>query len=217
MTEREDIELLLPWYVTGTLDEDETHRVDAYLAEHRDLDDQLALIREDQDAVIALNEQVPTPAAGGLDKLMARIDAETPAIERHKQSFMEAIKDLFGAYGSPALKLATASLVVLLVAQSVAITSLMTGSDTGSAYQTATGQDGGSGPDLLIEFTQDATIGQIQTVLGEHDATIVGGPLPGGLFEVRLDIEPRSDETIEAAAERLRSRKKVIVQILRSE
>ena len=139
MNEREEIELLLPWYATGKLDAEDQRRVETYLANHRDLDDQLALVREDRDDVIALNEQMPTPSAGGLDRLLARVDAEEPDAGRKTVSFFQGLKDLFGEYGSPGLKLAAVSLVVLFVAQSVAITSLLTETAPGGTYQTASG------------------------------------------------------------------------------
>lgn len=89
MNEREEIELLLPWYVTGKLDAEDQSRVEAYLESHRDLDDQLALIREDRDEVIAVNEQVPTPSAGGLDCLLTRLDAEEPEARPKAVSFLK--------------------------------------------------------------------------------------------------------------------------------
>ena len=46
MDEREEIEALLPWFVTGKLAEAERVRVELYLAEHPDVARQVALARE---------------------------------------------------------------------------------------------------------------------------------------------------------------------------
>ncbi len=214
MNEREEIELLLPWYVTGKLDTDDHRRVEAYLVEHRDLDDQLALVREDQEAVIALNEQVPTPSGANFDRLLTQIDIEEPTNEPQRVSFLEGLKSLFGAYGSPGLKLAAASLVVLLVAQSLAITSMLSGNAPETTYQTASGPQAASKPDLLIGFAPEATALQIQNVLEEIDGEIIGGPMPGGMFEVRLSQEKKTDGQLEQIQSQLRLKTGIIRQIM---
>ena len=43
--EREEIEMLLPWYVTGRLDRADRARVEGYLARHPDVAAQLDLVR----------------------------------------------------------------------------------------------------------------------------------------------------------------------------
>ncbi|MEM7426055.1 MAG: hypothetical protein AAF441_08165 [Pseudomonadota bacterium] len=216
MSEREEIELLLPWYVTGKLEPSERARVDAYLASHDDLDLQLAAIRDDQDNVITFNEQIAAPAAGGLDRLMARLDAEEPEAPR-RASFMEALQSLFGAWGSPALKLAAAALVVLVVAQSVALTTLISGQQPGSTFETASGSGAGEGVDLMIGFKPDATAEQIRVLLEDAELSIVGGPLPGGLFEIRLNSADGSDGELDAVIARLAKRGELVGQVMRAE
>ena len=57
-SEREEIEILLPWYVTGRLDAAETARVAAYIERHPDVRSQLGLVREEQTATVAGNEEI---------------------------------------------------------------------------------------------------------------------------------------------------------------
>ncbi len=74
--EREEIEMMLPWYVAGTLDRAETRRVEAYLRDHPELQDHLNLVREEMEETIGVNESLGTPSPGALDRLMERVDGE---------------------------------------------------------------------------------------------------------------------------------------------
>ena len=71
--EREEIEMLLPWYVTGNISDDDRARVDSYLADHPEIGRQLELAREEMDETVALNESLGTMPAGALDSLRSRL------------------------------------------------------------------------------------------------------------------------------------------------
>ena len=73
--EREEIEKLLPWYVTGTLDCAERARVESYLARNPHTCAQLDLIRAERASWPCFaNEALGSPAAAGaLDRLMASL------------------------------------------------------------------------------------------------------------------------------------------------
>ena len=64
--EREEIEMLLPWYVTGKLDRTDAARVESYLARHPRLAAQLDLIRAERDETVLANEALGRPSALGL-------------------------------------------------------------------------------------------------------------------------------------------------------
>lgn len=218
MSNRKEIEQLLPWYVTGKLDADDQRQVEAYLAEHRDLDDQLSVVRDDHDAVISMNENIATPSSEGFDRLLAKIDASEPAQPSSSPgSFIEAVRDLFGVYGSPTLKLAAGAVAVVFVAQTIAITALLTGGSEKAPYETAFVSEEGQTPDLLISFTSDTTVTEIEAVLAEIDGVIVGGPKPGGTFEISLRAEPKSDEHVQQVIAKLRARTDLVREVLQSE
>src|SRR5262249_56354239 len=67
-SERDAIELLLPWYVGGTLDATDRRRVERYLAQHPEIRHQLDLIREERDQLAA-----DAPPSGALNRLIARL------------------------------------------------------------------------------------------------------------------------------------------------
>src|SRR5262245_29534379 len=76
--EREEIEMLLPWYVTGRLDPGEAAKVDAYLAAHPDVAGQLQLVRSEREETAAANEAVGTPPMPMTAQVMAAMAAGSP-------------------------------------------------------------------------------------------------------------------------------------------
>ena len=71
MSERDDIEMLLPWYVTGKLDAADRTRVEAYLKSTPDLARQVDLIRAEQDQARRVNEALRAPASLTVERLLA--------------------------------------------------------------------------------------------------------------------------------------------------
>ena len=69
--EREEIEQLLPWYVTGRLDRAERSKVESYLRQHPDVAGQLNLIREERESAVNVNESLGYPASAMMERLMS--------------------------------------------------------------------------------------------------------------------------------------------------
>ena len=210
--EREEIEMLLPWYVTGNISDDDRARVDSYLADHPEIGRQLELAREEMDETVALNESLGTMPAGALDSLLDQIEkTDGPAIERaQRPGLLESLKGLLAIFDTPALQLAGAAAAIVIVAQAVVIGNLLR--DEGPAYETASGPTEmvQAGSRLLMAFSDDATAAQITQLLEDIDGTIVSGPKAGGLFEVRVSEEELSDSELESMVNRLRQRNNLI-------
>ena len=77
--EFEEAELLLPWYATGTLSEQEMKVVDEYLADHPEAAERLEVVREEQHLTIEGNEAIKAPGVAALQRLMDDIEAEGDA------------------------------------------------------------------------------------------------------------------------------------------
>ena len=73
--ERQELSLLLPWYANGTLDAEDSRRIEAALAEDEELAREFDLVLEDQAAVVALTseEEVPLSMA---ERFKAALHAE---------------------------------------------------------------------------------------------------------------------------------------------
>ncbi len=74
--ERSEIEAMLPWYAAGTLMRGEAEAVEKILAADAQLCRRLALVREELDATVHLNESLGRPSARVGEKLFAAIAAE---------------------------------------------------------------------------------------------------------------------------------------------
>src|SRR5262245_24097385 len=75
LSERDEIEALLPWYVSGTLDAKSRARVERYIETHPEVKAHLALAREEADAAIAANEAIAAPGRDALERLRASVAA----------------------------------------------------------------------------------------------------------------------------------------------
>jgi len=211
----EEIEMLIPWYVTGRIDDADRERVERYLEDHPEVRDQLALVREEIAGSGALAEELGAPRAGALGRLLADIEAaDGPAIARAQApSLTERLTAWLPVFNSPALQMAGIAAAVLIVAQAVVIGALVGGRDGGAQYETAS--DGGEtiaqpGTRLLVAFSPTATAKAITALLSEKDATIVSGPKGSGLFEVRISDKQLSEAEIERAISDLKARSDIV-------
>lgn len=214
-TEREEIEMLLPWYVSGRLEAGDRARVEAYLARDAGMRHQLDLIRAEQQETIAANEALRTPSAGALDRLMASLPHHKPGLaERISTSgFYQAVADFFAAPTVRGVRLAAVAAAALLLMQAALITTLLVRGD-GGTYQTASGQTDNKGISAFVIFADDARVPAITGLLADFDATIVDGPKPGGAYKVRIRSSDLSEAARGALLRRLAERRDVVRSVL---
>jgi hypothetical protein len=200
LSEREEIEMLLPWYVSGTLAASDRDRVERYLADHPDVRRQLDLIREERRETIIANEALPTASAGALDRLLASLPVRRGGLWRRlsESEGLRALALLVSPSAPRTVRFAAYAAAFLLLAQGVAITAfLLKGNEAG--YQTAAGGAGSRGPSFFIAFTDAASSADVTSLLQGVGARIVDGPKPGGIYRIEVrsdDISPRTDEAL---------------------
>lgn len=210
-TEREEIEMLLPWYVTGRLEARDKARVDAALARDASLRRQLDLIREEQSADIAANERVSAPRTLSVESGMATVAAKTSlGVRRSGAGLLERVKEFFVMPTPRAVRFATAAALAVMLLQAAAIGNLIQQRDV---YQTASGSDV-AGSTVIVRFADGATAQAIANTLAEHKVTIVDGPKPGGTFVLRIGPKslPKADR--DAQIEALRKASGVIALVM---
>jgi anti-sigma factor RsiW len=214
-TEREEIEMLLPWYVSGRLDAGDRTRVESYLARDAGMRHQLDLIRAEQQETIAANEALRTPAAGALDRLMASLPHHTPGLAERitASSLYQTVADFFVAPTVRGVRLAAVAAAALLLIQAVTISTLLMRGDAGT-YQTASGQADTKGISAFVVFSDDVRLPAISRLLADFDATIVDGPKPGGVYKIRLRSSDLSDAAQGALLRRLADRRDVVRSVL---
>ena len=214
--EREEIEMLLPWYVTGRLDAADLAKMEAYLARHPEVARQLDLARTERDETVAANEALGLPSAGATARLMASLPAARPgwAAMRALRGGLQQVGDLLAAPTANAVRWAALAAAVLIAVQGIAIVSLL--NERAGTYQTASGGQSGDGIALLVTFADDAKATAISQLLTDLDGSIVDGPKAGGVYKIRLRTEDRSTAGREALMRRLAERRDIVRAVLPS-
>jgi len=214
MDEREEIEALLPWFVTGKLAVAERLRVERYLAEHPDVARQLALAREESAETVAGAESFGTPSRASFDRLMAEIGRQ----ERSRAGLLQAIApqleriaDWIGGFSRVQLGGMAVAAALLLAVQAAAVTYLVIGGS--ETYQTASAPSDAAperGTFAIVSFKPGASVQDIAALLAELGAQVVDGPKAGGIWRVRLSAEPLAPADAEARIASLRARSAVV-------
>jgi len=194
---KEDVELLLPWFVTGKLDTDEAHLVETYLRDHPAMRSQIALIEAELTGVTTNNEAIGPPSADALTKLMANIGAGSQhapllaMLSRRAQAIVDWLND------RSALVPIAAALSVVLLLQAGTISTLLWRSATNPAsYHTASAPSttvSDKATYVLAGFVQTATAQQIEQALQPLGISIVDGPRAGGIYRLRLSEKVLGD------------------------
>lgn len=214
MDEREEIEALLPWFVTGKLAQSERMRVERYLVEHPDVARQVALAREESAETVASAESFGTPSRASFDRLLSEIgqDAQNRAgLLQDLASYLERIADWAGGFSRMQLGGAVAAAALLLAVQTVTVTYLFTSG--GATYQTASGpSDTASdhGTFALVSFKPTATAQEIAAALTEIGAQVVEGPKAGGIWRLRLSADPLAAADADSRIAVLRAKTSIV-------
>lgn len=218
LTEQEECEALLPFYVTGRLAPAERARVEACLARHPDMRAQLAMVAEDRDATTALNEAMRPPRSLSADALVGKL----PALDRAGgargvlSSAIEAARDFFAAPTAMGVRWAGAAALALFLVQAAVIGALLTDKGDGP-YVTASGSDQArSGAIVLVRFVPAAGIQAITAALETRGMRIVDGPKPGQLYVVRIGEETMSADRRDKAIAELKTMTSLVEVVLPS-
>lgn len=196
----QNVENLLPWYVTGRLSVEDRARVESYLTRHPEAQRRVAIAREEAAANVAGNKVIAGPDPAALDRLLQSLPEQRPVRRAAASSLLERLAAWVSL--TPAqLGLAAAALGTIFLAQAVTIGTLI-GTRTG-VYETATGPTElpANAVELLIGFKPEATMADATAFLKDNGLTLIDGPR-AGLFRVRA---ARTAEGVPALAERLKA------------
>lgn len=210
MSEREEVEMLLPWYVSGKLTAAQHRRVEDYLRAHPDMTHQLSLIEGEVEASVAGNEVIAGAPAGALDRLLADVaqHERKRAVANLPRRLLAWADGVAGGLMTPKLRWAAAAAAVVIAVQAAAIGVLLVDEPTHSQYKTASGGDteaAATGVIALVRFIPEASIGEISPLLESFGASIIAGPMPGGIYRIKLAERELSDQEAAALIERFKS------------
>lgn len=223
-TEREEIEMLLPWYVTGRISAADAARVDAYVRQHPDFARHIETARDERAAAIAVSEAQGVPSARATDPLFERIAVEpmpvSHSVRQKSASLLSAISGFFANPSPVAVRYAAIAAAVVVLVQAAALGHLMTGGgEERGGFRTASGPESAEkdGTFVLVGFADNASIGQIAALLDGVGGRIADGPLKGGLYRVRL-AKPEGGGDVQGATAiaALKNRKDLVRIVLPS-
>lgn len=175
-----EAELLLPWYVSGKLNDADTSMVEQWLANEPDASAHLERAIEELDLTFTASESLPMPPREGLNRLMTAIGEE--GIVRPRIGWAERIWEML----SPRYALAgAAALALVVIGQGAALTILSQQPADTATYSTATaGAEIGPEVTALVAFTPETSLAEVATLLDDLGLRIADGPKPGGIFRI---------------------------------
>lgn len=207
--EPQDVEELLPWYVTGRVSREEARGIEAALKTMPDLAAKLAQVQREREAVSRASEAVEAAPPETLQRLLQQVETtrqwRVPRIESHG----EAGGWLKAAMGRNAVwQTALAAACVAIVALGVQLYNV----PAPDQFRVASNINGAGGATLIVTFQPAATAAEIGTLLSGLGAKIVDGPKPGGAFTVELPSAGAKD--VEAATASLAARKDLVAGVM---
>jgi hypothetical protein len=201
LSERDEIEALLPWYVSGKLDAKSRARVERYLEANPEVKAHLALAREEADASISANEAISPPGRDALDRLRGDVAAATP-----RQAMPDCSRNL-RSLRRLACRVCATTARACRGRGSAPVCSRRSSEAHGALsfqHQTAGGEETtGGGLELLVGFSPEATVGEITDLLKSLDAVVTDGPR-AGLYRLRFPEAKSGDEDRKTAIEALK-------------
>ena len=200
--EPDDIEGLLPWHATGTLNSRDARRVDDALKRDPDLARQYALIQDEIAETIHVNESLGAPSSRAMQKLFAGIDAEPMRPARRPTNVIARIADLIVSLSPRTLAYSAAIGAVALVLQAGVIGAILTKALPGGYEVASAPVSAARGPVMLMRFQPDAKLSTITQLLDAYNASIVTGP-QAGMFHVQVGDKALARNDAEALLKKL--------------
>lgn len=165
---REEVELLLPFYLNGTLDESEKEQVEQAFENHPELEEELNFLRQLKTEVQAMPMAINSPGEMGLKRLQQQLAAKPT-----------------GSQVSSRWRWAAMAASFLLVVQ----TSVMILTPGPTGYQQAGEQQ--TSPLIQVSFKPETTEAEIRQLLLEYQLSIVEGPSALGLYKLSVMDDAR--------------------------
>jgi anti-sigma factor RsiW len=212
----DEIEMLLPFYVTGRLDPDDAEKIDERISRCPDIENILSLIREEREGAVAANKAVAARPVVDFERLAAAI-AITPArTASPAQSLLDWIRRWFEIPASQPRAWLGAAAAFLIVAQGAAISLLVATQHPPTLTIASGGREApGSATTAVVRFADDATTLAVAGTLAELGMAIVDGPRSGNLFSVRLGAKEMTEAERSHAIDKLRARSDVVIFVTR--
>lgn len=168
-SDNNNIESLLPFYVNGTLDNDETALVEQALANHPELQQEVLFLQNLREHV-KQQEFDHSPGELGLKRLQKTIAAESRSQQKQPSS-------------TNFWRLTTVAACLMLVVQTVIVNYESESPYTAAGGKTTTIDQGQI---ISVTFTPNVTEQALRQFLLETDARIIDGPSALGIYHLSV-------------------------------
>jgi hypothetical protein len=216
VSERDEIEALLPWHAAGTLTRREAQKVEQALAADADLAAQYATIREDLAETIVANETLGAPTARAMQKLMADIEADTSSARRARTSFNLGawLSETLSSFSPRTLAWSATAAALAVVLQAGLLAGMFVSERQGTSFQTASFHDvtrsiPDDGSYLIMSFSPQANVADVNKLLNTYKMAVVDGPNGGNVYTVRLAMTGMPKEELARLVKQLQDEKAV--------
>ena len=214
VSEREEIEALLPWHAAGTLTRREAQKVEQALAADADLAAQYATIREDLAETIVANETLGAPSARAMQKLMADIEADASTARRARSSFNLGswLSETLSSFSPRTLAWSATAAALAVVLQAGLLAGMFVSERQGTgptlaSYQDVTKSIPEGVTDLIMTFSPQANIADVNKLLTTYKMAVIDGPIGGNVYTVRLAMTGMPKEELARLVKQLQDEK----------
>lgn len=212
--EHREVDLLLPWYVNRTLERHERSRVERHLAVCALCQKEVETLQQLQSAVILSSEEIPAPSPAGLERVLARIEADERSKKVQQAVWWAELWDRLRATvlppPLPAWRLVPVVATVLIVVQFAAIVGLVGREYLGPvSYRTLARPPEGipsRSPRIVVVFQEGAPESAIRETLLVLQGNIVGGPTHQGAYTIEIRRALASPQEFERILDDLRAK-----------
>ncbi|TIT23556.1 MAG: anti-sigma factor [Mesorhizobium sp.] len=189
MSRRDKMEMLLPFYLNGSLEGTELEAIEEWLASDPAAMAALGEAEAEFSGTAAANEAI-RPPADALSRFARALDAEAgPARAPAASSWLAQAWSRFMAVPAGVAWAAAAVLLALVVAQSF----VQTGNRGGDFEIAGSEDDLAKMPFALVKFKPDAKLSDILAFLDQNQLKIAGGPTADGVFRLGVPAETAAD------------------------
>lgn len=192
--EHDDITMLLPWYVNGTLNDADRRRIDQHLAACRQCSDELSLCNEMQNATLA-DGAIPIPPAASASAIIERRDW------RSRLRFV----------GDRRIQRVAAVLVAVGLLFVLGMMQLFPTELPNQRFTTATSAGASDAMDYVLELQFDSGVSQATRsgILQELGGT--AQPISGadGVYAVLISLPPQTLSDLDQLARDLEARDEI--------
>lgn len=197
---------ILPWYVNGTLGEDEQHHVESHLATCLLCRSEIESLQKFQQNMLDFNDTTQQDLA--FARLMQRIqEPNVSAKKSHipglkKTGFKRTIENILSFL--PDKLMPYAVIVTLLVGLIIGL--LIPQQSTEEMYTTLSHTPANSEQQLLVHaiFKQQVSEFEIRTLLHRYNGKFIDGPTKNGIYSITLGQKTLTKEQQQALLDELR-------------